>query len=75
MHITIICDVLGEANNGTTIAALNLINSMRIKGHSVNVVCSDEYQQGEEGYYIVNKYNLRPFNIDLSKKWNLSFQA
>ena len=26
MNITIICDVLGEANNGTSVAAYNLID-------------------------------------------------
>ena len=41
MNITVVCDVLGEANNGTTIAALNLIRSMRERGHTVRVVCAD----------------------------------
>lgn len=38
MRVTIICDVLGEANNGTTLAALNLIRYLREKGHDVTVV-------------------------------------
>ena len=41
MNITVVCDVLGEANNGTTLAALNLINSLKQKGHKVNVICPD----------------------------------
>ena len=53
MVITVVCDVLGEANNGTTIAALNLIRSMRERGHTVRVVCSDQNRKGEEGFYIV----------------------
>lgn len=38
MRVTVICDVLGEANNGTTLAALNLIRYLREKGHTVTVV-------------------------------------
>lgn len=41
MKITIVCDVLGEENNGTTIAAMNLIRSLKAKGHNVTVVCPD----------------------------------
>ena len=39
VKITIVCDVLGEENNGTTIAAMNLIRSLKAKGHNVTVVC------------------------------------
>ena len=35
MIITVVCDVLGEENNGTTIAANNLINFLREQGHTV----------------------------------------
>ncbi|MDR1697401.1 MAG: glycosyltransferase [Erysipelotrichaceae bacterium] len=42
MKIAIVCDVLGKKNNGTTIAAYNLIDSLIAKGHEVIVVCSDE---------------------------------
>ncbi|MBQ0099864.1 MAG: hypothetical protein KBS91_04905 [Firmicutes bacterium] len=42
MKITIIAEVLGEANNGTTIACLNLINYLKSKGHEVKVVCPDQ---------------------------------
>ena len=58
MVVTIVCDVLGEANNGTTIAALNLIQSLKDRGHTVRVVCSDEDRIGTEGFYIVPKKNL-----------------
>ena len=60
MIITIVCDVLGEANNGTTIAALNLIRSMRERGHTVRVVCSDQNRKGEEGYYVVPNRSFGP---------------
>lgn len=61
MIVTIVCDVLGEANNGTTIAAMNLINSLRAKGHAVRVVCPDKCREGEDGFYIVPTYNLGAF--------------
>ena len=46
LKIAVICDVLGEANNGTTIAALNLIRTLREKGHEVRVVCTDADRAG-----------------------------
>ncbi len=67
MIITVICDVLGEANNGTTIAALNLIRSMRERGHTVRVVCSDQNRKGEEGLYIVPNRSLGIFDSYLKK--------
>ncbi len=67
MNITVVCDVLGEANNGTTIAALNLIRAMKERGHNVRVVCSDQNRKAEEGFYIVPTLNLGPFNGYLKK--------
>jgi len=67
MIITVVCDVLGEENNGTTIAAMNLIRYLRGKGHEVRVVCSDEKFKGEEGYYIVPSFNFGIFNGYISK--------
>ena len=58
MTLTIICDVLGEENNGTTIAAMNLIRSMRAKGHTVKVICPDEFRRGEPDYFIAGTLNL-----------------
>ena len=54
MTITIVCDVLGKENNGTTIVAMNLIRSLQERGHSVRVVCSDPERAGKEGYYVWN---------------------
>lgn len=42
MTITIVCDILGEENNGTTIACMNLIRFLRAQGHTVRVVCADQ---------------------------------
>lgn len=58
MNITIVCEVFGEANNGTTIAAINLIKFLKKQGHNVKVVCPDEDKRGLEGYYILPKQNL-----------------
>ena len=68
MNITVVCDVLGEANNGTTIAALNLIRSMKERGHNVRVVCSDQNRRGEEGFYIVPVRDLGPIVNNYLKK-------
>lgn len=62
MIITIVCDVLGEENNGTTIAAMNLVRSLRAKGHEVRILCPDKDRQGREGFYIVPTINLGVFN-------------
>ncbi|MBO4562287.1 MAG: glycosyltransferase [Clostridia bacterium] len=67
MTLTIICDVLGKENNGTTIAAMNLIRSMRAKGHTVRVVCPDECRRGEKDYYIAPTLDLGPLNGYLEK--------
>jgi 1,2-diacylglycerol 3-alpha-glucosyltransferase len=58
MIITIVCDVLGAENNGTTIAAMNLIRSLKAKGYRVRVVCPDQERKGEEGFYVVGTCNL-----------------
>lgn len=67
MTIAIICDVLGQENNGTTIAAMNLIRTLRQKGHQVRVVCPDETRANEDGFYIVPKYNFGIFNAYVEK--------
>lgn len=67
MILTIVCDVLGKENNGTTIAAMNLVRSMRQRGHIVRVVCSDECRRGEEDFYVVPTLNLGPLNGYLAK--------
>ena len=62
MNVTLVCDVLGPENNGTTIAAMNLMRSLRAKGHKVNVLCPDADKMGKEGYYVVPTMNLGPLN-------------
>ena len=60
MNITIICDVLGEANNGTSVAAYNLINHLKSQGHNVTVVCCDADKKGKSGFRIVPTLDLGP---------------
>lgn len=52
MIVTVVSDVLGVENNGVTIAAMNLIRSLKEKGHTVRVLCPDVDRMGQEGYYI-----------------------
>src|SRR5574344_301484 len=61
MIVTIVTDVLGEANNGTTIAAMHLINSLTEKGHTVRVLCPEENKKGVENYYVVPTINFGVF--------------
>lgn len=65
MKITMVCDVLGEPNNGTTIAAYNLIDYLRKAGHDVTVVCADESKRGLAGYEVVPTICLGPLNAIL----------
>ena len=60
MRICVVCDVLGQENNGTTIAGMNLIRSLKSKGHEVNIVCNDIEKNGVPGYYVVPEWKI-PF--------------
>ena len=69
MKIVVVCDVLGKKNNGTTIAAYNLINFLKSKGHDVKVVCCDEDKKDVEGFIILNKLNLGPLNKIIERNY------
>lgn len=58
MTVVVVCDVLGEENNGTTIAAMNLIRFLRARGHEVRVVCADQDKKGQDGVYVVPNLDL-----------------
>ncbi len=59
MKICVVSDVLDEENNGTTIAAMNLIRTLKAKGHEVKVVCPvTKYHKGEEDFYFVPKWKF-----------------
>ncbi len=65
MKITIVCDVLGKPNNGTTLAAYNLIGYLKEAGHDVTVVCADPDKADKEGFVVVPVKNFGPFNLIL----------
>lgn len=53
MVITVVCDILGEENNGTVVVSMNLIRYLRSAGHEVRVLCADQSKKGLENYYVV----------------------
>lgn len=65
MKITIIADVLGRENNGTTITIKRLIEGLKKRGHSVRVVSPMETD--EEGYFTVPKRNFGIFDDYIRK--------
>ncbi len=67
MLITLIADVFGQANNGTTIAALHLIAALKKAGHEVRVVCPDKDKQSKKDFYIVDTYWVGPFQSIVDK--------
>ena len=67
MTICVVCDVLGEENNGTTIAAMNLIRSLREKGHTVRVVCPDEDKKDLPDHFVVGSFGIAPVKRYLKK--------
>ena len=58
MKILVVCDVLGEENNGTTIAAMNLIRFLKKRGHEVRILCADQDKKGMENIYVVPNLSL-----------------
>ena len=71
MKICIVADVLGEPNNGTTLACLNLIDHLKSEGHEVRVLCPDSDKKEREGYYIVPTLYL-PFLMKYLSKNGVS---
>lgn len=67
MKIAIICDCLGEENNGTAIASMNLIRHLKSRGHEVRVVCPDQFRKGEEGFFVTPTMNFGVFNNYVKK--------
>lgn len=61
MIITVVCDVLGEENNGTTIAAMNLIRYMRSQGDTVRILCADQNRINDKDVYVVPNLDFGRF--------------
>lgn len=68
MIVTIIADVLGKENNGTTIACMNLIRYLKTRGDTVKVVCCDEDKKDIPGYYVVPTIKFGPILSRVLKK-------
>lgn len=73
MIITIVCDVLGQENNGTTIAAMNLIRYLESQNHTVKILCSQQenpdnnfYMVGSRDFWIFNDY-VKKNGVTLAK--------
>lgn len=66
MIITIVCDVLGQENNGTTIAAMNLIRYLESQNHKVKILCSQQ-EKTDDNFYMVENRDFWIFN-DYVKK-------
>ncbi len=67
MLVTVVADVFGKANNGTTIAAIHLIDALKNAGHQVRIVCPDEDKKGKDNFYIVGTYWVGPFQTIVDK--------
>jgi len=72
MKVAIIADVLGEENNGTTIACMNLVRYLRSQGDEVTIVCCDEDKRGADGYAVVGTLDLGPLINYIVKRNNVS---
>ncbi len=62
MKILIVADILGKKNNGTTMAAYNLIDSLIKRGHDVRVLCADKEKKNKDGYFVCDEMNFGPAN-------------
>ncbi|MCQ2770879.1 MAG: glycosyltransferase [Clostridia bacterium] len=72
MKVTVVADVLGPENNGTTVACMNLVRYLKKCGDEVKVVCCDKDKKDLENYYIVDTINLGYFINKLVEKNNVT---
>lgn len=72
MVITIVADVFGESNNGTTMTVKRLIENLKKRGHEIRIVSptpSDEpgrYTLQTRNFYVFNDY-LASNGVELAK--------
>lgn len=59
MIITLVVDQFGRANNGTTVTAMRLCDTLRKHGHTVRIVTASDCD--EENIYTVNQYKMPVF--------------
>lgn len=72
MKVTIIADVLGEENNGTTTACMNLVRYLQDCGDEVKIVCCDADKKGWENYYIVKTFSMGPLINKIIERNNVA---
>ena len=60
-------DVLGQKNNGTTIAALNLAEYLKSRGHNVRIICPEGSQAPGFDCYLLPHKSLFPFDKYVEK--------
>lgn len=65
MKITLVADVFGQTNNGTSATASRLVENMKKRGHEVKVVST--YKGNDENYYTVPERNFYFFNNYIKK--------
>ncbi|MFA5486110.1 MAG: glycosyltransferase [Bacilli bacterium] len=67
LKVAVVADVLGKENNGTTIAGMNFIRSLRAKGHEVIVISPDKDKKDEPGHVLMPSWNFGVFNRYVAK--------
>ncbi len=74
MNVTICCDVMGEPNNGTIVATLNLFKYLISCGHNVKVVANRFEKSGipEENQCLLPTLNLGSFANEIIDKNGVS---
>lgn len=72
MNVLVVCDVLGEENNGTTIAAMNLIRFLKSSGDNVRILCADKNRAGEKNTFVVPNIYLGCLINHILKKNNVA---
>lgn len=74
MKITLVADVYSAQNNGTSITARRLVESMKDRGHEV-VVVSDYNGENQDGitYVVLNKRKFPVFNEYIEKNNGVTF--
>lgn len=54
MKITLVCDILGKEDNGTTIATMNFLRHLQ-KHHDVTILCCDPTKKDEPHYIVTGR--------------------
>ncbi len=67
MKITLVCDVFGEENNGTTITARRLIDGLKARGHEVRMLSTYKDPKGDPMFFTVPSKNFGILNEYVEK--------